>query len=84
MQGDIDGIGLGDCMQNTKADVHLLSSSLVLAVDLAMMSTMRLDVAAFTTTHRKPILPRWEPFLRRDPSPMSEPDITDYYNPKMY
>lgn len=89
IQRDMDGMGLGDCVQNLEDDVPTVTRSLSHVSDVAAQSTMRSDAPAFrptfsTSSPGQPFSPTWAPSRRRDPSPVSEPDYADYYDPEMF
>lgn len=60
IQGEIDGIGLADCIQSIEADVPLLGGLPIHTADLATTSIIRLDVPAFILIHRAQIPPSWD------------------------
>ncbi|XP_022873959.1 uncharacterized protein LOC111392796 [Olea europaea var. sylvestris] len=99
IQRDMDGMGLGNCMQNAEDDVPTASKSIshdldfvaqnTMRLDTPTTSTMRSDAPAFRPTFSAPpseqfLSPKQAPTRRRDPSPTSEPDIADYYDPEMF
>ncbi|XP_022866200.1 uncharacterized protein LOC111386004 [Olea europaea var. sylvestris] len=99
IQRDMDGMGLGNCMQNAEDDVPTASRSIshdsdvvaqnTMRLDAPTTSTMRSDAPAFRPTFSAPpseqfLSPKQAPTRRRDPSPTSEPDIADYYDPEMF
>lgn len=89
IQRDLDGIGLGDYVQNVEDDVPIVSMSLSHASDVAAQSTVRSDVPAFRSTFstlspRQHFSPRQVPCRRNDPSPVNEPEHEDYYDSDMF
>ncbi|XP_022871646.1 uncharacterized protein LOC111390770 [Olea europaea var. sylvestris] len=99
IQRDMDGMGLGNYMENAEDDVPTASRSIshdsdvvaknTMRLDAPMTSTMRSDAPAFRPTFSAPPSEQYlstmqAPTRRRDPSPTSEPDIADYYDPEMF
>lgn len=89
IQKDIDGMELGDYVQNIEDDVPIVGKSLLHASDVAAQRTMRSNAPTFgqifnASSPRHYYSPTRVVSRRRDPSSVSKPDYAEYYNPEVF